>query len=136
MADYYTHFSFVVDVKNREQADGLKKMLTDAANEELLKDEDELLSTPWSLEDEGDLTIFWIRSDESGQVDLIVDILAKWQEDFKYEQPICFEWAYTCSKPRLNAFGGGSVLIHKGEAHYTNTFDWLTKKKAELGIVD
>ena len=133
MADYYTHFSFVVDVKNREQDDGLKKMLTQAKNEEL---NEETLYTPWSCETKDDLTSFWFHSDDCGQVDLIVDILAKWQEDFNYDQPICFEWANTCSKPKLDAFGGGSVLIYKGEAHYTNTFDWLTKKKAELGIVD
>lgn len=41
--------------------------------------------------------------------------------------PIGFEWAYTCSRPRLDAYGGGYMLIRAHDIVQHNTHDLLLR---------
>jgi hypothetical protein len=43
------------------------------------------------------------------------------QKAFDVEEAIYFEWAATCSKPRVGEFGGGAVVVKGGEALYMST---------------
>jgi chromate transport protein ChrA len=40
-----------------------------------------------------------------------------------------FNWAQNCSKPRLNAYGGGACMVSQTESEWINTFDWLTQQE-------
>jgi hypothetical protein len=39
--------------------------------------------------------------------------------------PIGFEWAYTCSRPRLDAYGGGYMVIHAHGIVQNSTHDLM-----------
>ena len=41
--------------------------------------------------------------------------------------PIGFEWAYTCSRPRLDAFGGGYMVIRAHDIVQTSTHDLMLR---------
>jgi hypothetical protein len=42
-----------------------------------------------------------------------------------------FQFAYTCSVPRLDEFGGGAVFITKDEVKWTRNLQWLSQKMDE-----
>lgn len=59
---------------------------------------------------------FW--SDESCDLEVIAEVIQDWQKKYDVQEPFILGYAQTCSKPRSGEFGGGAVLIHKGEARW------------------
>lgn len=60
---------------------------------------------------EGEAAV-WIRDDEGMvNIDLLVYVLEEAVRKFEISKPITFEWANDCSKPRIDAYGGGSAVI-------------------------
>lgn len=53
----------------------------------------------------------WIVSEESANMDLIADCIQAVMKRFYLTGYISFEFADTCSKMRLNSFGGGAYVI-------------------------
>lgn len=43
--------------------------------------------------------------------------------------PFGFDWSYTCTKPRIDEFGGGAVWITKKGFEWMSTNCWLHEKK-------
>ena len=40
---------------------------------------------------------------------------------------VTFEWAFDCSKPRTDAYGGGAAIITARRIKTMNTSEWLSK---------
>ena len=53
----------------------------------------------------------WIYSEESGNVDQAVLLIQEFLKEFRPADVHFLSWSETCSKMRINEFGGGTVLI-------------------------
>ena len=57
----------------------------------------------------------WIRHDESINPDHAATLVKALVEELDLEGVFVCSWAYTCSKPRTDEFGGGAFAVLKGE---------------------
>ena len=70
----------------------------------------------------------WVHGDEATNIDLLASCIQEMFKKFKLKDKIGFEWASSCSKPRLDAFGGGAVVVSAKRIKYMNTGVWLSKQ--------
>src|SRR5208283_5389418 len=134
MADYFTQFSFVIPVTPEQgdwfaQVHALATELIEHAEDgearQNIQGPQDLVSAVLDLagkrdgfpcievaHDEKAGTV-WVGSEDSGDVDYTVDLVSAFLKRFGLDLVVGFEWANTCSKPRLDAFGGGAVVISR-----------------------
>lgn len=77
----------------------------------------------WSLEpahDDAHVGALWIYAEESGNPAQVAVVLETFLKQFRPTGVITFSWAYTCSKLRVNEFGGGAAVV---TAEGTKTLD-------------
>lgn len=61
-------------------------------------------------------TALWIRDDgENINVDHVVLLVQTLLDELEITEPFVFSWAYTCSKPCVEAFGGGACAVRRGK---------------------
>jgi hypothetical protein len=64
---------------------------------------------------EGDAAL-WIRDDgENIDVDHVAILVQALLDELQIDAPFIFSWAYTCSKPRIDEFGGGACVVRRGK---------------------
>jgi hypothetical protein len=142
MADYFTQFSFVIPVtpeqgnwftqvhalaaelightedgEARENIEGPQDVVLAALGLAEKRDGDPCLQVVY---DDKEGTV-WVGSEDSGDVDYTADLVQAFLRRFNLDRVISFQWANTCSKPRLDAFGGGAVVISRRNADWLNT---------------
>ncbi|TKB71235.1 MAG: hypothetical protein E8D46_17870 [Nitrospira sp.] len=111
MANYYTSFSTHIKYRNREEQLWLLAQL-DA--QDTSADDD----GPYcNYEDDPKEQAVWVYTEESGNVDGVADLVARFQTRFTIPTPWILEWANTCSSPRLDSFSGGAMAVYKGNSH-------------------
>jgi hypothetical protein len=59
--------------------------------------------------------VLWIYSDDCGEPDHVIRFVLLCAEAFDLQGVWAFRWALTCSRPRLDAFGGGAHVIDLGK---------------------
>jgi hypothetical protein len=111
MPDYFTQFSCLLDV--RSEANARRALdLFKAYEAELERDG---VCPGFELEiDEPSVTALWFHSDDYGEPVHVVDFVLRCAEAFDLKGHWGFSWAHTCSKPQLDAFGGGAGLLDLG----------------------
>ena len=128
MADCYTHFSCLLDVGTEAKAEQAVDLFLRLCDEE--DAESELLCHGFelSLVDGGSGGLLWIRDDESGDVESVIAFVLRLAEELTLTGLSGFEHANTCSRPRIDAFGGGAHVIDLGKRKsigWTSTQEWL-----------
>ncbi len=83
----------------------------------------------FSIDEQG----LWIHTDESASPEVIVPLLQETMKKFDIHEAVGFEWSNSCSKPRLDAYGGGAVVFTKDEASWTNTGRWMEEQLKDMG---
>lgn len=121
MADYYTQFSFMMPCVSKEAALWLA--------EQLRSDARRPRACECAIEKETEL---WLYAEECADIDTILEAISNYQNKYNDPGPISFEWANTCSKPMLDAFGGGAAVIYNGHISFVNTGYWVVKEAAAL----
>ena len=56
----------------------------------------------------------WFHGAESGDPDRAEAIARALVEELEIDEPFQCTWAYTCSKPRIDKFGGGALVVRRG----------------------
>ena len=56
----------------------------------------------------------WFHAEESGNTDHVEAIARALVEELEIDDPFCCSWAYTCSSPRIDEFGGGAMVVRRG----------------------
>lgn len=133
MADYYTYFSLILKLSEKE-----KQYALDLANKGSNYSTDDQVPDgfPVSLVDALDEWIFdteenkegiWIHSD-CGGIDAVCLFIQHLLQKFQFDAFVAFEWSHDCSQPRTDAFGGGAAFITSTEIESFSTSEWLRSK--------
>jgi hypothetical protein len=139
MADYYTSFSFVLDLPG---AEAIKYAIDLATIAEALRwesEEDrqtretqfpkelEVFLDGWDFEVAEEKSGIWIHSNDGG-TDAACHFVQHLLDRFGIIEPVSFEWANTCNKPRLDAYGGGAAVVTATEIKAISTCQWVFKR--------
>jgi hypothetical protein len=128
MADYFTHFSCLLDVgtpQNAARALDLYNALSEAGAAEVPPSEGFLVS----IQPEYGGSQLWLRDDVSGDPEQLIQFVKLCAAEFGLSGRWGFQYANTCSRPRLNAFGGGAHILDLGTGEtvgWIDTDGWLT----------
>lgn len=129
MADYFTNFSCVLDVGSPEKAIAALDLLDRLHLEEEEADDPEYSGFAVSQQDGPSSSILWLHDDDGqGDVEGVIRFVLRLAEDLDLTGLWGFEVAFTCSRPRLDAFGGGAHVIDLGKRKsigWTSTHEWL-----------
>ena len=121
MADFFTHFSCLLDVGTADNAaralDFYNRMMESNAAEHPPSDAFLL-----SIQPEHGGTQLWIRDDVTGDPQAVIDFVLRCAEEFGLGGRWGFQWANTCSRPRVNAFGGEAHVLDLGRR---TTVAWI-----------
>jgi hypothetical protein len=88
---------------------------------------------PACLYDEDSAEGVWAYTEEWGDVERLVEVVAAWQTSCHVADPWILTWAETCDKPRLDEFSGGAVAVFKGECHWVvpgqECIEWIAEQR-------
>jgi Fe-S oxidoreductase len=112
MANNYCQYSAALQIpKGREEE--AEKIAARVAEE--LEKED-YCGTDWAVEDKGtEQPYVWFSAEESGNPDHAESIAKAIVDEMKLDEPFVLSWANTCSKPRIDEFGGGAFVVRRGK---------------------
>lgn len=68
--------------------------------------------------DDGDAHGFIIFAEEQGEPDHAAGLARAVIEGLELDTEFVASWAYTCSRTRVDAFGGGGVVVKRGYKDY------------------
>ena len=122
MANNYTSFSFQVKCPSEEAANTLEDSLGSAMDAGVEADAERWLGLEYA-EAEGNTV--WIAGEEGTDLEYLADVLQDYLQHNDPEGSIGFTWADTCSKLRVDEFGGGAVFITAEDQVWLNTGHWL-----------
>ena len=69
----------------------------------------------------------WIHGDSLP--DHLPKFIQNFLKEFRPDGHWTLEWAETCDKPLLDAFGGGAAFVTATEIKYFHTSEWVTKQR-------
>lgn len=136
MANNYTLASFVVPVKDVaaaaariEEVERFFEQGSLPAGSPLSPGDLEVLNDggglgfAWERQEAG----IWIGHEESIDLEKAIAVAQILLRLDGSDEEVGFEWAYTCSAPRIGEFGGGCVLFTKSHAEWSSTAEMLRK---------
>jgi hypothetical protein len=135
MANYFTHFSCLLDVGTSDNAsralDLYNQLSEDGASEEPPSDGFLL-----SIQPEHGGTSLWMRDDVTGDPERLIQFVKLCAGEFGLHGRWGFQYATTCSRPRIDAFGGGAHVLDLATGDtvawiYTN--GWLADLLSSAG---
>jgi len=143
MADYFTSFRVAIPPKHSTQQQYALDLAGKAAaacfrDEEMPAPADippELLDVleDWHFETEKDGNhSIWLHS-QNGGIDAVCAFIQHLLTRFNPEGRVEFEWSNDCSRPRVDAYGGGAALVTAQEIKTMNTCEWL-RQQAESHV--
>ena len=135
MANNYTSFSFEVKCPSEAAANTLEDSLAKAMESE---DDDRWLNLDHA---EAEDDTVWIASEEGTDLEFLADVLQDYLQHNDPHASIGFTWADTCSKLRVDEFGGGAVFITHDNQVWLNTHHWLHIQESRrtfsnMGLLD
>lgn len=113
MADYFTQFSCHLDIGSAENAE---PALAIFAEMQLSLDEEDGIAVGFEVDVEPDHpSILWLRSEDGyGEPEHVIAFVLRCAEAFDLKSRWGFVWGLSCSKPRLDGFGGGAQVLDLG----------------------
>ncbi len=129
MADYFTHFSCLLDVGTSENAARALDLYNALSVENATEDppSDGFLL---SIQPEHGGTQLWIRDDTTGDPEHVIQFVKRCASAFGLTGLWGFQYATTASRQRVNAFGGGAHVLDLASGEtvaWTYTDGWLAQ---------
>ena len=133
MADYFTNFSVAIRLPDESAQTYSINLASQACcgrqGDELPADFPEDLKDAiegWDFETEADSPgpALWFHSNYGG-VDSLCAFIQHLLQKFNPTGRVEFEWSNDCSKPRLDAYGGGAAIVTATEIKTMSTCQWL-----------
>ena len=129
MADYFTHFSCLFDLGSADKARRALDLFHRLRAQEEDADDPEFSGFELSQQDGPEGSSLWIHDDDSGDVEGVINFVLRCAEEFDLSGLWGFDFCHTCSRPRLEAFGGGAHVVDLGARKslgWISTHEWLT----------
>ncbi len=124
MSNNYTQFSTLIACENEEQQKSLLAAIRDEGGD------DEVICG--ANPDSNKTHNVWVWSDDEANIEALVRIVCDFQLTFDIQEPWSMEYAVTASKPRLDEFGGGAVVCHRGEAQWMSSASFVMATMQKL----
>jgi hypothetical protein len=128
MADYFTHFSCVIDVGTADKAARALALLQELRAEDQDADDPEVSGFTLARQDAPKGSTLCIHDDERGDVEAVIRFVLRLAIELDLTGLWGFQFGLTCSRPRLDAFGGGAHVIDLGarkSVGWISTQEWL-----------
>ena len=137
MADYYTNLSLQFRLPDQVAqtyalelaAQGSRLNQGDADEPDFPAELRDYIEN-WCFEVEADVVEdqpgLWLHSSNGG-VDAVCAFLQHLLKKFDPKRVVTFEWSHDCSKPRVDAYGGGAAIITAKKIKTMSTSQWLRK---------
>jgi hypothetical protein len=128
MADYFTHFSCLLDVGTPDKAAPALALFQDQRAADQDADDPEVAGLTLVRQDAPEGSTLWIHDDEHGDVEAVIRLVLRLADELDLTGRWGFQYALTCSRPRLDAFGGGAHVIDLGarkSVGWTSSHEWL-----------
>ena len=129
MADYFTYFSYLIDVGSPDKAARALALFQELCAADQDADDLEVAGFTLARQDAPEDSTLWIHDDEHGDVEAVIRFVLRLAEELDLTGLWGFQYALTCSRPRLDAFGGGAHVLDLGARKLigaTSTQDWLS----------
>ena len=126
MADYFTHFSCVIDVGTADKAARALALLQELRAEDQDADDPEVSGFTLARQDAPKGSTLWIHDDERGDVEAVIRFVLRLAIELDLTGLWGFQFGLTCSRPRLDAFGGGAHVIDLGAR---KSFGWISTQE-------
>ena len=143
MADYFTNFSLLVPLPSKAAQEyaldlaakaGTAMMEDDPLLDDFPEDLREVIED-WRFETEAETEPnnwgLWLHSGDGG-VDAVCAFIQHLLQKFDPRGHVAFEWSNDCSKPRVDAYGGGAALVTARKIKSVTTGAWLHREVARL----
>lgn len=132
MANYYQEWSFEIVDLSRESYKILLQKMNEYIAEDTGEDIDDIFSDNGLYYDNDEKRLVSHNADGDADLDAIVYGLVHMTKDYPDHDPIVITYSGRCDRPRIDAFGGGAVIIHKGEEYAQSAYSWAANKVSEL----
>lgn len=121
MADYFTHFSCLLDVGSPENAARALDLYNALARENAGEDpsSDAFML---SIQPEHGGTQLWMRDDGTGDPEHVIQFVKRCAAAFGLTGLWGMQYANTCSRPRIDRLGGGAHVLDLATGE---TVDWI-----------
>ena len=132
MADYYTRFSVMLPLGNPERIEPALAIYRKLA-EDLDRDEDVSIGFSAAAAPDVDPAALWLSAEEDGNPEHVIAFVQLCGEAFGLAGRWGFRWALTCSRMRLDGWGGGAHVLDlaTGETiEWLDCEDWLATRLA------
>ena len=128
MADYFTHFSCLIDVGTPDKAARALALLQGLRAADQDADDPVVAGFDLVRQDAPEGSALWLHDNEHGDVEAVIRFVLRRAAELDLTDLWGFEYALTCSRPRLDAFGGGAHVIDLGARKFigwTSSEEWL-----------
>ena len=128
MADYFTHFSCLLDVGTPDKAARALALFQELRAADQDAEDPEAVGFTVARHDAPEGSSLWLHDDEHGDVEAVIRFVLRLAGELDLAGLWGFEYALTCSRPRLDAFGGGAHVIDLGARKsigWTSSQEWL-----------
>ncbi len=132
MADYFTHFSCMFDVGSADNATAAEAIRRRRADE-LDVAEGRDLGFEIEIDTARSPGALWISSDGYGEPEHVIAFVLACADAFDLTGRWGFTWALTCSKPRLDGFGGGAQVLDLGAR---KSLAWMDCDQRLIAMID
>ncbi len=132
MADFFTHFSCLLDVGTPHNA-ARALDLYNALMEDNAREDPPSEAFLLSIQPEHGGSRLWIRDDVTGDPQTVITFVLRCAKAFDLAGRWGFQWANTCSRPRVDAFGGGAHVLDLATGEtvaWIDTSGWLARTLA------
>lgn len=128
MADYFTHFSCLLDVGSPDKAAHALTLFKELRAADQDADDPEVADFDLVRQDAPEGSTLWLHDDEHDDVEAVIRFVLCLATELDLTGLWGFEYALTCSRPRLDVFGGGAHVVDLGARKsigWTSTHEWL-----------
>lgn len=128
MADYFTHFCCALDAGTPEKAAQALDLHARLRAEDEASGDLEHGGFALALQDGPGSSVLWFHDDGQGDVEGLIAFVLRLASEIDLTGLWGFSYALTCSRPRLEAFGGGAHVIDLGARKsigWVSTHEWL-----------
>jgi len=128
MADYFTRFSCLLDFGSPDKAARALALFQEFRAADQDGDDPEVAGFTLARQDAPEGSILWIHDDDHGDPEAVIRFVLRLAHDLDLTGLWGFTYAVTCSRLRIDAFGGGAHVIDLGARKsigWTSSQEWL-----------